>query len=333
MIKIQKNILLKDFTTFRIGGEAKYFCVVKNLIELKEAITFSKEKKIPFFVLGGGSNLLISDEGYSGLVIKNEILGKKIEENKMVVCSGESLDKIIEFCLEKDFFGLENLSGIPGTVGGATVQNAGAYGVEIKDYLYSVTGVDTSSGEVFTYSNSNCHFSYRDSVFKENKNLIIAEISFKLNQEFIPQLEYAGLKNLLANNETVGAREIREAVLKIRMEKLPDWHKLGTAGSFFKNPIVSDGEFEKLKERFPKMSVFLEPEGKVKIPLAWVLDNVCNLKGYKEGNVGLYEKQPLILVNYGGATEKEISNFIEIIKKIVKEKTGLEIDAEVEKIN
>ena len=333
MINIQKNISLKDFTTFNIGGEAKYFCTVKSLVELKEAITFSKEKEIPFFILGGGSNILVADKGYHGLVIKNEILGKKIEDGRLVVCSGEILDDVVKYSIDASLFGLENLSGIPGTIGGATVQNAGAYGLEIKDYLYSVTGADASSGESFIYYNSDCHFSYRTSIFKENKNLIITEIQFKLNKEFVPQLEYAGLKKFLANNEFPGPKEVRETVLKIREEKLPDWHKLANAGSFFKNPTISQDKFTELKNNFPQIPGFPESGDKVKVPLAWILDNICGLKNYREGNVGLYEKQPLILVNYDNATEKEVSAFAEKIKNIVKEKTGIEIEAEVEKEN
>jgi UDP-N-acetylmuramate dehydrogenase len=333
MINIQKNISLKDFTTFNIGGEAKYFCIVKSLVELKEAINFSKEKNLPIFVLGGGSNVLVSDGGYSGLVIKNEILGKKIEDGRLVVCSGEFLDDIVKYSIEADLFGLENLSGIPGTIGGATVQNAGAYGLEIKDYLYSVTGMDASSGESFIYYNNDCYFSYRTSIFKENKNLIITEIQFKLNQEFVPQLEYAGLKKFLISNEFPSPNEVRETVLKIREEKLPDWRKLANAGSFFKNPTISQEKFNELKNNFSQIPGFPEPGDKMKIPLAWILDNICGLKNYREGNVGLYEKQPLILVNYGKATEKEISIFAEKIKNIVKEKTGIEIEEEVENEN
>ena len=333
MINIQKNISLKDFTTFNIGGEAKYFCSVKSLVELKEAITFSKEKNLPIFVLGGGSNILVADEGYHGLVIKNEILGKKIEEGRLVVCSGEILDDVVKYSIDASLFGLENLSGIPGTIGGATVQNAGAYGLEIKDYLYSVTGVDASSGESFVYYNNDCHFSYRASIFKDNKNLIITEIQFKLNKEFIPQLEYAGLKKFLTSNEFPSPKEVRETVLKIREEKLPDWHKLANAGSFFKNPTISQDKFTQLKNNFPQIPSFPESGDKVKVPLAWILDNICGLKNYREGSVGLYEKQPLILVNYGNATEKEISIFAEKIKNIVIEKTGIEIEEEVEKEN
>ncbi len=332
MIKIQENILLKDFTTFQIGGKASYFCVIKSILELKEAIDFSKEKGVPFFILGGGSNLLVVDEGYNGLVIKNEILGKRVEEGRLVVCSGENLDDVIKYSLVEGLFGLENLSNIPGTVGGAVFQNAGAYGAEIKDHLYSVAGIDAYSGETFTYYNNNCQFGYRDSFFKEKRNLIITEIQFNLSKEFSPQLEYAGLKNVFNNITIIRAEDIRDAVIKIRAEKLPDWHKLGTAGSFFQNPIIDQDKLDVLKINYPQIPSFFESKEKIKIPLAWILDNVCGLKGYREGNVGLYEKQPLILVNYGEATEKEISDLVEKIKKIVKEKTGIEIKEEVEKI-
>lgn len=338
-MEIKENISLKEFTTFQIGGRARYFSVAKNQTDLRDLLNFAKSRKLPVFILGGGSNLLILDHDFSGLVIKNEIKGIKFtdlsfesDQPKVIleVGAGEIWDDIVALSVKQNLFGLENLSGIPGTVGGAAVQNAGAYGVEIKDSLVSVMGLNLITGKEFVLKNVDCQYGYRDSFFKHNKKYIITSVTFKLSKKPVFNLTYTGLKDL-ASKEGIKAADIREAVLQIRGEKLPDWHKIPTAGSFFKNPIVTSDKFEELKQKFSEILGWSEPKGKVKVSLAWILDKICNFKGYREENVGLYDKQPLILVNYGGATAKEIIYFAEKIKKIVKEKVGIEIEEEVEK--
>jgi UDP-N-acetylmuramate dehydrogenase len=337
MLKILDNVLLKDFTTMRVGGLAKHFLVIKSLADLREAFSFVKTRKLPLLVLGGGSNTLISDHGFLGLVIKNEIKGIKfVDKNQaeviLEVGAGENLDEVIALSVIRKLSGLENLSGIPGTVGGAVVQNAGAYGAEIGNSIVSVSGLNSTNGKEFTFKTGDCQFTYRSSFFKNNKKYIITTVSFVLNKKAVTNVAYVGLKEVLANEKELTAEKVRNAVLKIRGEKLPDWHKVGTAGSYFKNPVISQAVLAKIKSEFPLVPNFPEPNNKVKIPLAWILDNICHLKGYKEGKVGLYEKQPLILVNLGGATFTEIINFANKIKKIVKEKTDIEIVEEVEKI-
>ena len=338
MPKIQENISLKDYTTFQIGGRAKYFAVAKDESDLHEAFAFAKSRKLPIYILGGGSNLLISDKGFVGLIIKNEIKGIKFidQGDDRVVLemgAGETLDDVIALSVIRNLYGLENLSGVPGTVGGAAVQNAGAYGVEIKDCLLSVTGLNSTNGKVAVLKKADCQYGYRDSYFKKNKKVVITSVTFELSKKPVLKTEYVNLKSILADKKEVRVSDIREAILKIRSEKLPDWHKLGTAGSFFKNPVISQDKYNKLKEKFSDLPGFPDEKGKVKVPLAWILDKICGLKGFEENHVGLYVNQPLVIVNYGGATEKEVSNFAEKIKKIVLEKTGMEIEMEVEKIN
>ncbi len=334
-MKIQENILLKDFTTLQIGGKAKYFAVIKNEEDLKEAIAFAKSRKLPIFVLGGGSNILISDNGFQGLVIKNEIKGVKfVDQNDdgvtLEVGAGEVWDDAVCLSIIRNLTGLENMSGIPGTVGGAVVQNAGAYGVETKGCLLLVKGLNLANGKHFEFNNTDCQYSYRDSFFKHNKKYIITAVIFKLSKKPVFNLEYAGLKNKLVNEKSISPGKIRETIIKIRGDKMPDWHKVGTAGSFFKNPIITVKKYEELKGKYPEIPGFPEEKGRVKVPLAWILDNICNLKGFRENNVGLYEKQPIVLINLGKANEKEIINFSEKIKNMVKEKTGIEIEEEVE---
>ncbi len=336
MLKIQENVILKDFTTFQIGGPAKYFCIVKSVGDCREAFAFAKSRKLPIFVLGGGSNLLVNDKGFAGLIIKNEIRGFKfIDNNDQVILevgSGEILDEIIALAVMRGLAGLENLSGIPGTVGGAVVQNAGAYGVEVKDSLLTVQGLNVINGKEFSFNNKDCQYGYRDSYFKSNKKYFITSVSFSLNKKGIFNLDYANLKDLLNGGKDVKVAKVREAVLKIRESKLPDWHKLGTAGSYFKNPIISQDKFNKLKTEYTDLPGFPESNKKVKVSLAWLMDKVCDLKGYREGNIGLYEKQPIILVNFGGANGNDVKKFSEKIKKVVKEKINIDIECEVESI-
>ena len=336
-LKIQENILLKDLTTLRVGGVAKFFVIVKNEDDLREAFYFAKSRKLPIFVLGGGSNILVSDNGYFGLVIKNEIKGIKFIDQSdgtviLEVGAGENLDDIITLSVIRKLSGLENLSGIPGTVGGAAVQNAGAYGVELKDCLVSVSGLNMVNGNKVIYKNFDCQYRYRDSIFKKNKKIFITAVTLRLSKKNYYCLTYSGLKNKLAEEKEISVEKIRQAVLEIRAEKLPDWHKIGTAGSFFKNIIINQNKYEDLKEQYKIMPGFPESIGMVKVPLAWILDNVCGLKGYKIGSVGLYNKQPIVLVNFGKSTEKDILNFAKKVSEIVKEKINLEIEWEVEKI-
>jgi UDP-N-acetylmuramate dehydrogenase len=338
MLKIQENILLKKFTTFQVGGRAVFFTVVKDESDLREAFSFAKSRKLPIFILGGGSNVLISDKGFLGLVIKNEIKGSKfsdIDNNKVIleVGAGETWDDVVTLSVIRNLYGLENLSGIPGTVGGAAVQNAGAYGVEFSDHLVSVEGLNLTNGKKFILKKTDCQYGYRDSFFKKNKKFIITAVTLELDKKPVFNLGYVGLKNKLEKEQEITPEKIRKVVLEIRADKLPDWHKIGTAGSFFKNPIISEIKFKELEREFPEIPNFLEPQKGIKLPLAWILDKICGLRGFKEGNVGLYEKQPIILVNLGKATEKEVFDFGIKIKKIVKEKTGIEIEMEVEKIS
>ena len=359
-MRIFKNYPLKSLNTFRTGGYARFFCIIKNIEDFKKAILFSKKHKIFFFILGGGSNILISDNGFSGLVIKNEILGRNIlKENIICFGAGEKWDESVSFSIKNNLFGLENLSYIPGTVGGSAVQNIGAYGTEIKSFISKVEVYDSENGKTFEMKNKDCNFSYRNSLFKIKKNLIILRIYFSLSKKFKPNFSYSGIREKIkeikivmapkqrasgrlcpdlrrpealcfgAISPKITAIDVRNAVISIRKSRLPEVSELGSAGSFFKNPIINKREYLKLKKKFPGIPSFSEPKGKIKISLAWVLDKICNLKSYKIKNVGLYKNQPLVLVNFGKATTKEILKLSDYVKKVVKEKTGIEVEEEV----
>lgn len=334
---IQKNIQLKDFTTFRIGGPARFFCLVKNEDELIEAISFSKKNKIPFFILGGGSNILVSDEGFQGIVIKMEIGGVTYsgdDDEVMVTASaGENWDKFVEETVGKELYGLENLSLIPGTVGATPVQNIGAYGSEVKDTIESVHVLDVLKDEYKDLSNSECKFSYRNSLFKEDpKRYVVLSVTFRLNKKGKLNMGYKDVQEhfTFKKIKEPTLKQMREAIIEIRRRKLPDVKDYGTAGSFFKNVIVSTLKAQELIAKYPDMIVHPVNDKKVKIPIAWVLDNLCGFRGVKKGNVGTYKNQALVIINTGNATAAEIIALAQKMVDGVYEKTGIEIEPEVE---
>ena len=334
---ITENQSLKEYTTFKIGGPARFFCVVANEDELIEAIGFSKKNKIPFFILGGGSNILVSDAGFPGIVIKMEMMGVTFEEDgdvvKVVAGAGENWDKLVAQTVEMKLYGIENLTLIPGTVGAAPVQNIGAYGSEIKDSLESVYVLDVKNDEYKTLSNNDCKFSYRYSIFKEDpKRYIVLSVTLRLKKEAKLNFEYKDLKEYLSFKKIKEPKlkHIRDALIDIRTRKFPDLRTHGTAGSFFKNIVTSPSKAKELVEKFPGMVVHPVNEKKVKIPLAWILDHVCGFRGVKKGNVGTYQNQALVLVNYGNATAQEITELAQKMVDVVYEKTGIEIFPEVE---
>lgn len=333
---IKNDISLASYTTFKIGGNAKFFGIVKSEKDLAEAVEFAKNKNLPIFVIGGGSNLLISDNGYSGLVIKVEILGITFEDNLVIANAGENWDHLVEQTIDNGLCGLENLSAIPGTVGASPVQNIGAYGVEISDLIQSVRTFDTRNGRLVDIPKEECLFGYRDSIFKNQKGrFIIASVTFKLKKDGSTNVAYKDLKEYFLNRGVVrpSPLEVRNAVIEIRKSKLPNWQEWGTAGSFFKNPIISIQQYLDLKQKYPDLPGFPDCEGKIKVSLGWILDKVCNAKGLSFGNAFIYEKQALVIVTKPGAKASEVVELSRKIQDLVLQKTGIKIEAEVEWVN
>jgi len=335
-MKIQENVSLAQYTTFKIGGPARFFCLVNDEKELVEAIDFAKTKNLSIFIIGGGSNLLVSDSGYGGLVIKLNILGINYDDDRVTAFAGEDWDNLVADTVAHGFHGLENLSAIPGTVGAAPVQNIGAYGAEVANTIEEVRVLDIDSGEFIVLKNSECAFEYRDSIFKHQKGKhVVVSVVFELKKNGKVDISYKDLVDYFANKGTINPtiKEVRDAVVAIRKDKLPDWSVWGTAGSFFKNPIISVQEYVDLKQKFPGIPSFPQCDGKIKISLAWILDNVCHAKGLAVGNAKVYENQALVLVTKPGASASEVVELSRKIQDLVKEKTGLVIEAEVEWVN
>ncbi|MCX6715610.1 MAG: UDP-N-acetylmuramate dehydrogenase [Candidatus Taylorbacteria bacterium] len=339
----KENVPLAQYTTFKIGGPARFFCAVSSEAELLEAVTFAHHEKLRMLILGGGSNVLISDAGFPGLVIKNEILGKKILPGDdgdvgFSIGAGEMWDEIVQLAVESGLYGIENLSAIPGTVGAAPVQNIGAYGSEIADSIISLRALDTETMKYVELPNEKCDFGYRDSIFKHRKGrYIITQVNLKLSKNGTVNISYKDLKEYFnktgSKNTLPTLKEVRDAVTNIRWNKLPDWKLWGTAGSFFKNPIVTKAYYEKLKEKYPELPGYPEPNECVKIPLGWVLDHICHVKGHMSDNVGPYKNQALVIVAKPGATASQIVAYAQELMAMVERDTGIIIEAEVEWVN
>jgi UDP-N-acetylmuramate dehydrogenase len=359
-MEIRENVSLKDFTTFRTGGTARYFCRVRSIEDLKEAILFSQRTVLarseglsfvkPFFVLGGGSNILVSDEGYDGVVIKMEIAGVDFKEKPasaqgyggakedgavfVTAGAGENWDSFVAETVEHGLIGLENLSLIPGTVGATPVQNVGAYGREVKDTIFEVEAFNAETCEIKKFSSEECLFGYRDSFFKtpEGKKYIITHVTFALHKSGALKTDYKDVREYFLKHAITDANvaDVRNAIVAIRTAKLPDIREYGTAGSFFKNPIVSNALADEVSKKYPDIPLYPDGTDTKKISAGWLLDRVCGLKGAEAGSVGTYKNQALVIVNHGGATTKEVIAFAESLRNQVKEKTGIVLEFEVQ---
>lgn len=335
MLSIQSDIPLALHTTLAVGGNAEFFVSVDTHTKLREAVTWARERGCKVTILGGGSNVLVSDAGIRGLVIRmSGVETTYLEEKNRVlvtVSAGKEFDALVEELVEKNLWGLENLSGIPGTVGATPVQNVGAYGVEVSDQITSLTVYDLLNETFSEFSNTECQFSYRHSKFKdeEPRRFVITDVTFALSKIPNPKLSYNDLERFFKAHADPTLKEIRNAVLMIRSKKFPDWKELGTAGSFFKNPILSKKEFDTIRERHPSLPGFVLHDSRIKVPLGFILDKILNLKGYTNGNVGLYDQQALVLVNHGHATAKEIQLFANDVVMRVKDEIGISVEWEV----
>lgn len=336
MLNIQKNVSLAKYTTLKIGAAAEFFAVIENRDDLREAISWAKKNKRPIFVLGGGSNLLVSKR-FRGLVLKNEIKGIQIssetkDETWLTGNSGEIWSSFVDYAVKHRLYGLENLYLIYGTVGAAPVQNIGAYGVELKDVFDSLVAVDLKTGREKTFSLKDCRFGYRDSVFKNRLKgkYFIYSVTVRLSKHSAWRLDYGSIKEELKRQKVrkPSLPTVVKAIQTIRNSKLPNPFVLPNAGSFFKNTEITKNQFKNLQTLYSDMPSFPAPKGKIKIPTGWLIEQT-GFRGKKIGPVAMYDKQALILVNYGGAQAKDVLKLVKAIKMAVKKKFGLEIEEEV----
>lgn len=330
---IQTQVALAPFSTLQVGGPAEFFAIAHSVADVEEACAFAHERSLPITIIAGGSNVLCADEGVAGMVIKNEITGVTIEEIDDVVLlsagAGEVFDTVVADTVARGWWGLENLSHIPGSVGATPVQNVGAYGVEVADVIAGVEVFDIATQTLAWLSPADCQFAYRSSVFKTpaGHRFIITRVQYRLSKTPAPRLSYADLASLADTD--VSLATIREQIIAVRAGKFPDWTQVGTAGSFFKNPTVDAVTYTALVNTYPNLPGYKNNDGTIKIPLGYVIDVLCQLRGVRKGNVGTYEGQALVLVNYGGATANEITAFAQEIAQCVQEKIGVSVEWEV----
>jgi len=335
MLKIEKNYSLKNCNSFGVDIYAEYFVEIKDKNNIKKILKDGLLEGKNSLILGGGTNILFTDN-FKGVVIKNELRGIEIydEDDRYVhlkVASGEKWDDFVKFCIEREYYGIENLSFVPGTVGAASVQNIGAYGVEVKNFILGVEGMFLNDGRELTIMNNDCKYGYRDSVFKrELKNkFFITSVLFRLSKKRSFNLDYKDLFIEMHKFSEVTLENVREAIKKIRNNKLPDISIFGNAGSFFKNPIVDKETFETLKRHYLKIPYWEINENEVKLSAAWLIEQ-CGWKGKRIGNVGTYKNQPLVIINYGDATGQEIKDFAEKLRKVVKSNFAINLEPEVD---
>ena len=334
-MNIQENISLLPFNTFGIDKKAKFFVRVKAEDDVKSALIRSKQMNLPVFILGGGSNILLTKD-IEALVIKIEIEGIRIlEENDedifIEVGAGENWHQFVMFCIENNWAGVENLSLIPGTVGASPMQNIGAYGVEIKELFHQLKAINRETLEEKIFDWEACKFGYRESVFKNElkDQYIIVKVMFRLKKKPVLYTAYGAIMQTLEKMgiSNPNIKNISEAVIQIRQSKLPDPKKIGNAGSFFKNPTVPKDQFEKLKSQYPDIPSF-PMENWVKIPAAWLIEK-AGWKGKTFGKIGVHQNQALVLVNYGGGDGTDIQELSKKIQKSIELQFGILLQPEV----
>ena len=335
-ILIKENISLKKLNTFGIDAKTKFYAELNKDTEALEILHDSKYSSLPKFPLGGGSNVLFTHD-YEGIILRLISKGINIIEDDSETAlveaeSGEIWDDLVTYCVNNSLYGVENLTLIPGTVGAAPIQNIGAYGTELKDVFDSLTGVSMVNGEEKSFSNEQCRFGYRDSIFKHElkNNFLITKVRLRLSKQKKFNLNYRAFQDYLKkeDHDKITLKEVNNLVKRIRQSKLPDPMKIGNAGSFFKNPEIGKKKFAELKKRFSDLVFFKVENDNYKIPAGWLIEK-CGFKGKKIGNVGTYKNQALVIVNFGDAKGEEVQNFAFKIQHAVFEKFGIEIIPEV----
>lgn len=334
-MEIKSQVSLKSFNTFGIDQKARFFVEVRSLEELKEAMLWAKNEEQSILILGGGSNILLTRD-LDCLVIAIRLEGIEVLEESqheilVEVGAGENWHEFVLSAIAKGWYGLENLSLIPGTVGASPMQNIGAYGVEIKEVFHSLKAMNRQNLEIETFDAEICEFGYRESIFKNKVKgkYIICSVTFRLSKVATFNVDYGVIKDTLAASgvKELSPKAISDAVIQIRQSKLPDPKEIGNAGSFFKNPTIDLGSYNELKAQYPDIPGYPMDEG-MKVPAAWLIEQ-CGWKGRRFGEVGVHAKQPLVLVNFGNGKGEDVQLLAGKIQKSVEETFGIVLHPEV----
>jgi len=334
---MKTNVNLKPYNSFGFDAVAKYFIEINDICDLQALIKSGELQKHETLILSGGNNILFQNEMFDGLVVYINTKGIELlseDDNEVVVRAqaGEDWPEFVRFCVGKSWHGVENLAHIPGKVGAAPVQNIGAYGMELKNSFLQCEAIDLTTGKAKVFTKEECRFGYRESVFKgELKGrYVITSVDFLLKKNAPLHLEYGNIKAYLEQNgiESPTLQQLHDAICAIRDAKLPNVKQIGSAGSFFKNPVIDRSKFEALQKDYPKMPHYDEPDGRVKVPAGWLIEQ-AGWKGWRDEHVGVYDKQALVLVHYGGGKGEDIVALALNIQDSVEAKFGIRISPEV----
>lgn len=335
-MKVLENTSVKHLNTFGIEVKTRYLASFSDADTLSEHLSDPRFDELPKTVLGGGSNVLFTED-YPGVILKNEVKGTEVvkDDGDTVLLragAGENWHQFVLHTLDRGLYGLENLSLIPGNVGASPMQNIGAYGTEIKDVFHSLEAYEISTGTVHTFDAAACRFGYRESVFKRalKDKYVIINVTFALSRTPRVNTRYGAVTAELekAGISDPTPKDVSDAVIRIRRSKLPDPAELGNAGSFFKNPVVPTVLFERLKEKWPDIPNYPAGDGQVKLAAGWLIEKTGR-KGKRIGNCGMHKLQALVLVNYGGATGREVYDLSSAVKQDVFDMFGVELEREV----
>jgi UDP-N-acetylmuramate dehydrogenase len=337
MLSIQKQTNLQPYNTFGIQAYAKYFTIVRSIDDIRNLLQSEIFRNEKHFFVGGGSNILLTRD-FDGLIIKIELKGIETlhedEENiTLRVQAGENWHAFVQFCVAHNYGGAENLSLIPGTVGAAPMQNIGAYGVEIKDIIDSVEAIEIASGSIKNFSNADCHFGYRESIFKQEARdkYVISSVTLTLTKKnHTYHVSYGAIRDTLKQQgvEELTVKAVSDAVIFIRQTKLPDPSRIGNAGSFFKNPSIQADLLDLIRKDHPSIPTFPSENNLIKIPAGWLIEQ-CGWKGKTFDNIGVHKDQALVLVNYGGGKGENIWQLAMKIQQSVREKFNITLQPEV----
>lgn len=335
-MRIEENKSLSSFTTFRTGGPARFLVTVDTKDEIPKTVLFAREKNLPIVPIGHGSNMLPPDEGLNAVLLRYspQTISEEIKEDGRVRITAEAgavWDDVVAYAVSRGLWGIENLAAIPGTMGAAVVQNIGAYGSVIGDTLYSVEVYDTETNSFRIFFQQECDFGYRTSIFKiHTDRYIIVAVTLELSEQGTPNLSYRDLTIYFEKKPiTPTVVRVRDAVSEIRAAKFPSLSEYGTAGSFFLNPIFTSASVAFIQAKYPQMPVYVLPEGGIKVPLAWIFDQVLHAKGRRVGGAFIWDKQPLVIACEKNGTTNDV---ITLAKSIVTDffnETGLRITPEV----